>query len=59
MATKEITIVEIKKIIFAKAKALENLIEKEIKIIVNEKKSYHWRINTKTKINQRTIDRKS
>lgn len=41
MATKEITIVEIKKIIFAKAKALENLIEKEIKIIVNEKKSYH------------------
>lgn len=41
MATKEITIVEIKKVIFTKAEALENIIEKEIKIIVNEKKSYH------------------
>ncbi len=59
MATKEIAIVEIEKIIFPKAKTLENVIKKAIKRVVTKKKGYYLIINTEAKVDKRRIDPKS
>ena len=59
MEVEERSRIKIEAIVFAKAEAIENIIEKETQRIGNEKKSDYVGINTKTKIGQRAINWKS
>ena len=56
MEVKERSRIKIEAIVFAKAEAIENIIEKETQRIGNQKKSYYLGINTKTNIVQRAIN---
>lgn len=59
MEVKERSRIKIEAIVFAKAEAIENIIEKETQRIRNQKKSNYLGINTKAKIDQRAINWKS